>query len=129
MSEVKMKVMIFGRQTTVKKIASALISEEVEVVSIAPGVNTVEAVEQCEDANLALIDTQAEDMKRVCHYVNRTMGIPILLIVNQKQAEWERFDSLHAEGYLLDTTKDGELMARLTAAARSNNGGKEEVQR
>jgi len=123
-----MKVMIFGRQTTVKKIASALISEEVEVVSIAPGVNTVEAVEQCEDANLALIDTQAEDVKRVCHYVNR-VGIPILLIVNQKQAEWERFDSLPTHGYLLDTTKNGELMARLTAAARSNNGGKEEVQR
>jgi DNA-binding response OmpR family regulator len=128
MSEAQMKVMIFGRQTTVKKIASALISEEVEVVSIAPGVNTVEAVEQCEDANLALIDTQAEDMKRVCHYVNR-VGIPILLIVNQKQAEWERFDSLQTQGYLLDTTKNGELMARLTAAARSNNGGKGEAQR
>ena len=123
-----MKVMIFGRQTTVNKIASALISEEVEVVSIAPGVNTVEAVEQCEDANLALVDTQAEDMKRDCHYMDR-MGIPILLIVNQKQAEWERFDSLPTHGYLLDTTKNGELMARLTAADRSNNRGKIEVRR
>jgi len=124
-----MKVMIFGRETTVRKMTSALTGEEVEVVSIAPGVNTVEAVEQCEDVNLALVDTQAEGMKRVCHYVKRTMGIPTLLIVNQKQAEWERFDSLHAEGYLLDTTKNGELMARLTAAVRSNNGGKVKVQR
>jgi DNA-binding response OmpR family regulator len=112
-----MKVMIFGRETTVRKMTSALISEEVEVVSIAPGVNMVEAVEQCEDVNLALVDTQAEGMKRVCHYVKRTMGIPTLLIVNQKQAEWERFDSLQTQGYLLDTTKNGELMARLTAAA------------
>ena len=124
-----MKVMIFGRETTVRKMTSALTGEEIEVVSIAPGVNMVEAVEQCEDVNLALVDTQAEGMKQVCHYVKRTMGIPTLLIVNQKQAEWERFDSLPTHGYLLDTTKNGELMARLTAAVRSNNRGKVEVRR
>ena len=110
-----MNVLIFGRKAIVTKLSSTLHTPEVEIVDISHGVNGLEATDQCENAKIALLDGSLKDLDRTFHYIEESLGIPTMLIVDGGQTDWQRFESLDPVGYLSDMAPNIELLAQLRA--------------
>ncbi len=71
-----------------------------------------------ERPNVALVDAGCADATTSYQYISEYWGIPTLLVVSQRGNDWENVKSIEADGYLLDTVRNGELMARLNAVVR-----------
>lgn len=64
------------------------------------------------------MDDLSEQAKAACHHIREFWKVPLVLMVAQQQADWERLESLGADGYLPEQARDAELAARLRAMLR-----------
>jgi hypothetical protein len=107
--------LIFGRKAVVTKLSSTLHTPEVEIVAISHGADGLEVTGQCENAKLALLDGSVKDLDRTFQYIEESLGIPTMLIVDGGKTDWHRFESLDPVGYLPDMAPNTELVAQLRA--------------
>ncbi len=114
----KMRVIVFGRETTIQKLNVSLSGEGVELVAVSNGLRKILALQKQDRFDLAIVDSLAEKAEAACHYIREFQDMPLVLMVHKRQADWERLQSLGADGYLPEDAKDAELAARLRAILR-----------
>ena len=113
-----MRIMVFGRRRTIQRLIAFLAGEEIEMVGIPDGLDEMMVLQEEYGFDLALVDSLAEEAEATCHRINKFGSIPLVLIVSQRQADWERLQSLGTDGYLPEEARGAELAARLRAILR-----------
>lgn len=115
---IKMRVIVFGRERMIKKLSVFLAREGIEMVGTSDRVDKMITLPEQGGFDLAIVDSQAETTEAACHHIKEIWDMPVVLIVNRRQADWERLQSLDADGYLAEEAENGELVARLRAMLR-----------
>lgn len=110
---IKMRVIVFGRERMIKKLSVFLAREGIEMVGTSDRLDKMITLPEQGGFDLAIVDSQA-----ACHHIKEIWDMPVVLIVNRRQANWERLQSLDADGYLAEEAENGELVARLRAMLR-----------
>lgn len=110
---IKMRVIVFGRERMIKKLSVFLVREGIEMVGTSDRLDKMITLPEAGGFDLAIVDSQA-----ACHHIKEIWDMPVVLIVNRRQANWERLQSLDADGYLAEEAENGELVARLRAMLR-----------
>lgn len=113
-----MRILVFGREKTIKRLSVFLAKEGIEVVGISDGLDKMMAVQKQSRFDLAILDSWAEEAEAACHHIHKFWGTPLVLIVNKRQVDWKRMQSLGANGYLPEEAGEVELAARIRATLR-----------
>jgi len=106
-----MRVIVFGRENTIQRLAASLAGEGIEVVS-------TKARPEEEGFDVAIVDGLVDEAGVICQRIKELWGIPVVLIVRGRQADWERLQSLNTDGYISKGMGAAELAARLRAVVR-----------
>ena len=94
---------------------ACLAEEGVEVKSLPGGGDTMMALP--DDFDLAMVDNSALEAEAVCQCINKVWDIPLIVMV-RRDADWEKVESLGADGYVPIEAGKAELRARLRAILR-----------
>ena len=106
-----MRVMVFGKGIMIQRLAASLAGEGIEVVQPM-------ALPKQESFDLAVVDGSVEDAEGACRHIKDIWGIPVVLIVREREADWQRLQSLDTNAYILEQVGAAELAARLRAVVR-----------
>ena len=118
-----MKVMVTGNRSTVHRLIASLAGRDHEVISFS-NVYEVIALMEMEKLDLVVMDSLSEEMETICSYARELDGIPVALMVGQKQPDWAKTQSLGINGYLPREANGNELAARLQAIVRRYSFGR-----
>lgn len=113
-----MQVLVFGRLLVMQRTVDLLREEGISVISISDGFAEIIDLLETDRFNLAIIDSHAEEAKVAYYRINEFGAIPVVFIVSDRKADWNRIQSLDAFGYLPEHTGDRELAARLKTILR-----------
>lgn len=113
-----MRAVVYGHERTVKKVMALLVGEGVLVEAVSDRFCETVVWPVQGEFDLAIVDSQAETAEAACHHLRRSGDIPLVLIVDPRQADWNGLKQLNADGYLPTGTEDGELSARMRAVLR-----------
>lgn len=100
-----------------QRVSTSLAGEGIDVVSTSDRPQAM-ALLKHERLDLAVVDALAEDVEASCRCIRELWGIPVVLIVRERQADWERLQSLDTDGYIPERAGAAELAARLWAVVR-----------
>ena len=106
-----MKVLVFGSEQIIRRLSASLAKEEIEIV---PAM----LVPKQGRFDLAVVDSSVEGAETVCRNIKQLWGIPVVLMVRGRQADWERLQSLDIDAYIPEEIGATELAARLRAVVR-----------
>ena len=113
-----MRVIIYGTEKTATHLSLLLENEGIEVEVRTSGQEQNPDWKGTADYDMAIIDSTADVARIACQNIRESGDIPIALMIDPKQADWKKLESLDADCYLLDLKRDGEMAARLRAALR-----------
>lgn len=116
-----MRVILLGSGTFVQRVDATLTQEGIEVVSAFTSPQTETLLAQ-ETFDLAMVDTLIDDVEAACRSIRDLQGIPVALMVRERQQDWERLQALDADGYVPEVASDAEQAARLRAVVRRLSG-------
>ena len=116
-----MRVILLGNGTFVQRVDATLTQEGIEVVSAFTSPQTESLLAQ-ETFDLAMVDTLIDDVEAACRSIRDLQGIPVALMVRERQQDWERLQALDADGYVPEVASDAEQAARLRAVVRRFSG-------
>jgi DNA-binding response OmpR family regulator len=114
----EMRIIVFGRKRTMQKIVMALTEEGVEVVGIAEELDRMIALHKKNRFDLAIVDSLSQEAEAACQYMYGAWNMPLVLVVNGKQTDWQGLRLPIIFGYLPEEAKNGELAARLKVLLR-----------
>jgi DNA-binding response OmpR family regulator len=117
-SEDKMRVIVFGREKTGQRLTAILAEEGIETVSLSDGLGKLMALWKRGAFDMAIVDSLAGEAEAACHHINESWAIPLMLVADMKNADWQRLRSLRPDGYLPEEAEDDELRAHLRATLR-----------
>ncbi|TET12672.1 MAG: hypothetical protein E3J81_10375 [Dehalococcoidia bacterium] len=112
-----MRVIAFGSEMIMQRVSTSLAGEGIDVVSTSDRPQAM-ALLKHERLDLAVVDALVEDVEASCRCIRELWGIPVVLIVRERQADWERLQSLDTDGYIPERAGAAELAARLRAVVR-----------
>jgi len=118
-----MKVIVIGSRATVHRLIVSLAGKDHEVVSLSK-VHEVINLMELEKFNLVVVDSLREEAAAICSYARELDGIPVALMVGQKQPDWAKTQSLGINGYLPREANGAELAARLQSIVRRYSFGR-----
>ena len=97
----------------IQRLSTILAWEGVETVSVSDGLGELIALWKPGTFDMAIVDSLADEVESACQHVNEAWAIPLMLVVDMKQADWQRLRPLHPDGYLPEEAEDREIQARL----------------
>ena len=109
--------MVFGSKKVAQRLSASLKAMGIELLGLTEVPMMAPLLEQ-NKFDLALVDSLAEKAELACHHISEYGDIPLVLVVNKKQKNWGRLDSLDADGYVNYEARGVELAARLKAVVR-----------
>ena len=112
-----MTVMIFSSKIVARRLTVSLAGEGIELVRLSEEAEAITLLQQ-ERFDLAVVDSSAEEPETVCRCIGELGCVPVALMVNGKQADWDKLQSLDIHGYLPQGTSGAELAARIRAMSR-----------
>ena len=112
-----MKVMVFGSKRTAQKLTTSLNGKGFELTSLAK-IPEVTAQLKQKRFDLVVVDSSVEKAEAVCHSVDMLGHVPVMVMVREKRANWDKLDSLDVDGYLPKGVGSILLAARLQAVER-----------
>jgi len=113
-----MRVVVYGRERTLQKMIVVLAEEGIEVASISDRLYEMLGWHTKHKFDLAIVDSQAVSTAATCQRIKEYWNIPVVLVIDQKQANWKELQVLDADGYLPEAAEGTELAARLRAILR-----------
>ena len=110
-----MRVLIYGREILAQRIKAVLADRDVEVISPSP-----EDLAELRKGNydIVMVDALIPQVEEICEMLKDISNASVLVMVNRKQADWNRLLKLETTGYIEDTIGKTELIARLEAVER-----------
>ena len=112
-----MRVMVFGSKRTAQKLTTSLNGKGFELTSLAKVPEVMAQLEQ-KRFDLVVVDSSVERAEAVCHSVDMCGHVPVMIMVRERLANWEKLDSLDVDGYLPNGVGSILLAARLQAVER-----------
>ncbi len=112
-----MRVMVLGSETTIERLSPFLAVEGIEASSTSDGLQAMALLKQ-EVFDLAAVDCLVDGAEAACSLIRKNSDIPVVLLVDRKQIDWESLESLGIDGYIPDGVGGAELVARLRAVMR-----------
>ena len=112
-----MRVMVFGSKMMIRRLTASLAGGGIKVIGASDGLDRMMALLKQDEFDLAVVDSLSEEAEAACRCINELWDIPLVLIVREKQANWEKLKSLDADGYIPEGAGEAELAARLKAVA------------
>jgi len=124
-----MRVVVYGRDSTIQKLITILDDEGIEVAGVSDGLHEIMGWKTDNDFDFAIVDSQARDTGETCKRIRKYWNIPVVMMINQKKANWKELSNLEVDGYLPETAEGIELSARLRAVIRKYSlpGGFEKI--
>jgi len=112
-----MRVMVFGSKRTAQKLTTSLNGKGFELTSLAKVPEVMAQLKQ-KRFDLVVVDSSVERAEAVCHSVDMLGHVPIMMMVRERRANWDKLDSLDVDGYLPNGVGSIVLAARLQAVER-----------
>lgn len=112
-----MKVIVFAGETIGQSVADSLAKEGIKVASALDGTAAVSMLRR-EHFDVALVDSLADEVGVACCCIGKLFKIPVMLLVGEGDADWERLQMLEPHGYIYEGTSGPEMAARLWAVMR-----------
>lgn len=112
-----MRVMVFGNEMMIRRLAIPLAREGIEVVGFSEVSDGVALLKRGR-FDLAIVDGRIEKPGLVCHSISQLRCIPVVLMIKETQADWRKLQSLDADGFIPDWIGQAELAARLRSIVR-----------
>ena len=106
-----MKVAIFGRKVISKRMVKLLTAQGIEIED-APNMQDEDGID------LAIIDSLVEDAESIYSHIEKLWNVPLLVIIDERNSDWEKLYLANADGYLSEKIRSLELKARLEATLR-----------
>jgi len=121
-----MRIAAFGNKIMVERLSRSLERQGFELVHLSETQQFVGQLRQ-KRCDLLLVDGLVKDADIVCRLITKLREVPVILMVDKKQADWGKLQSLDIHGYIPSGVRGTELAARLRAIARRcpPNGGAE----
>lgn len=118
-----MRVITFGKVAMIRNLTNSLAREGIEVMGTTDRLEMMDLLERG-GFDLAMINISVERVEAICRRIKRLRRIPVVLVVGNKQANWERLQSLDTDGYISEGLRPIEMAARLRAVVRRWSGWK-----
>lgn len=112
-----MKALVYGQEKMYKKLAAQLSEEGIDMKKADYQFYKTEYTAD-EPYDLAIVDSGCETAGAACTYIRNEWDIPIILVVNPRQANWKGIVPMDADGYILEVQRDSEFTARARALLR-----------
>jgi len=113
-----MRVVVYGRENTLEKLTAALQEEGIEAVGILDGLYEILGWKTKYNFDFAIVDGHARNPGETCERIRKYWNIPVVMMVNQSQANWKDLLTMDIDGYLSEGVEGTELTARLRAIIR-----------
>jgi len=95
----------------------ALVGSEFELIVTRELSQAITPLEQ-EEFDLIVIDSLANGVKAACQYIRTFGDVPIVLMMSQREPDWEEIQSADLDGYIQRWVNGAELIACLRAMVR-----------
>lgn len=112
-----MRVMILGRKTTTQRLSLSLAKQGIEALNTSDESQAMALLNQ-QGFDLVAVDGLVYGAEAACHCIRERRGIPVVLIISQRDPDWERLASLDIDGFIPGRVRGAELAARLRAVVR-----------
>jgi DNA-binding response OmpR family regulator len=116
-----MKAIIYGRKETINKLSGILKKEGIEVESKLEANSGNREWQEEEKFDLAFIDSRIRELDTALRNIRKAGNPLVTIVVNPREANWDKLNPLNADCYLLETNKVSELTARLKAILRRSS--------
>ena len=120
MGDWDVSILVFGRQTKIKKIVDYLQKENLQVLNIPEGCANSVNLSKIENISLAILDCCADEFEKMNKRISNIGTIPIVLVMTNDYEIWHRVQTMDVIGYLPDNISMIESTARLRAILRNN---------
>jgi hypothetical protein len=107
-----MRALFFGRDILEHRISTLMNGIKIDAVKDGILNNSYRGYD------LAIVDMSVENAEAACRNITESLDIPLVLIVKDKQIDWQRMDRLNASGFIRDTESTEEMAARISAVTR-----------
>jgi len=101
-----MKVAIFGRNVISARLVRLLTAQGIEIKDN-PSLQDEDGID------LAIIDSLVEDAESIYSHIEKLWNVPLLVIIDERNSDWEKLYCISADGYISGKITDLELKARL----------------
>ena len=112
-----MKALVYGKENIYKKLAAQLSEEDIEMKKAEYKFYQAEYPAD-ELYDVAFVDSRCETAGAACTYIRNEWAIPIILVVNPRQANWKGIIPMDVDGYIPEVKTDSEFAARAKALLR-----------
>jgi DNA-binding response OmpR family regulator len=128
-----MKALIYVRDNKLERLKALLENEGLEIQAgtevshINPGPREESVFV------LAIIDSRIKNAAPVCRSLREARDIPVALLIDAGNADWNRLQSMDVDCYLTETKDNNEMTARIRAILRrytrkvQESGGREDI--
>jgi DNA-binding response OmpR family regulator len=111
------RVLSLGNPNKNQKVASSLKGTRVDFVPITNNVEAYETLNQ-EKFDLFLLDAAIPDYETVCQQVSSQHNLPVALLYQTGEADWKKYRSINAQGFISEESNKDELVAQLKSISR-----------
>ena len=112
-----MKILAIGNKSMTERLIMALAGSEFELLVTRELCQAITPLEQ-EEFDLIVIDSLANGVKAACQYIRTFGDVPIVLMMSQREPDWEEIQSADLDGYIQRWVNGAELIACLRAMVR-----------
>jgi DNA-binding response OmpR family regulator len=126
LNTVKIKVLAFGNQVMLRRLVAQLDEYEFEVITCADSAVMIEKLSN-ELFDIVIVEHSAREAGFICSSAAGFGGVPVIVMMQEKFADWNSLRQLDADGYISDDTGSEELTARIRAYCRRRTPAVEQV--
>ncbi len=113
----EIKVLAMGRKNITLRVSNALIDSRIGITvqnDISDAINLLKK----DRFDLVLIDGYLDNLESVCYHITRQYRVPVVLVVNGKEADWNHLKTLDVDGFIPEEGGDAEIMAYFNSITR-----------
>jgi DNA-binding NarL/FixJ family response regulator len=113
----EIKVLAMGRRNVTLRVSNALIDSRVGITvqnDISDAINLLKK----DRFDLVLMDGYMDNLESVCYHITRQYRVPVVLVVNGKEADWNHLKTLDIEGFIPEEGRDAEILTYFNSIAR-----------
>jgi DNA-binding response OmpR family regulator len=115
----KIKVLAMGRKNVTLRVSNAIIDSQVDITvqnDISDAINLLKK----ERFELILMDGYLDNLESVCYHITRQYEVPVVLVINGKEADWDHLNTLDIDGFIPEEGGNAEILAYFNSIARRN---------
>lgn len=113
----KINILAFGTPIMLHRLLVQLDKDEAEVTSYSGAAEAIEKMSS-QHFDIVLVDQFVKDAEQVCRTAFNITRVPVVVIIQEKFADWKALRKLEVDGYIPDDKGSDELMARIRAYTR-----------